>query len=85
MQNGKVRASVSLSQYLQAQFPLDNTYDSFSVVLFSWRPAPAVPTLKLGSRSEIVSARHKSAVSTNLQPQFFPERLAFLEALEELI
>jgi len=31
------------------------------------------------------SAWHKPAVSTNLQPQFFPERLAFLEALEELI
>ena len=30
------------------------------------------------------SARHKSAVRTNLQPQFFPERLALLEALEEL-
>ena len=32
-----------------------------------------------------VSARHKSAVRTNLQPQFFPERFAFFEALEELI
>ncbi len=30
------------------------------------------------------SAWHKPAVSTNLQPQFFPERLAFLESLEEL-
>ena len=31
------------------------------------------------------SARHKSPVRTNLQPQFFPERLALLQSLEELI
>ena len=30
------------------------------------------------------SARHKTPVRTNLQPQFFPERLALLQALEEL-
>ena len=30
------------------------------------------------------SARHKSTVRTNLQPQFFSQRLALLEALEEL-
>lgn len=28
--------------------------------------------------------RHKAAVGSNLQPQLFPERFAFLEALEEL-
>lgn len=32
-----------------------------------------------------ISTRHEAAVRTNLQPQFFPERLALLEALEELI
>jgi len=31
-----------------------------------------------------VSAGHKPAVRTNLQPQFFPERLALLETFEEL-
>jgi len=29
------------------------------------------------------SGRHESPMRANLQPQFFPERLALLEALEE--
>jgi len=41
--------------------------------------------LKPGSYSLSSSARHESPMHPNLQPEFFPERLAALEAIEELV
>ena len=43
-----------------------------------------VSILGPGISLQHTSARHESPVGTNLQPQFFAKRLAFLEALEEL-
>ena len=45
---------------------------------------PSAILLKV-PRPRVISARHKAAVGTNLQAEFFPERLALFEPLEELV